>query len=208
MDKYITTAYGNIFPSSFLTRTQYTAPIPFQFLFLHNLKEPYLSQFDEWGLGWYLGFPKANVPLVGPRTFITSDTFIRIVPDYIYLRLNPAFNINTMAVSAKENLSETRESQGQDVQYFVKIILNDFGGYCRAGVQLDKDFTPVIGKYEIVSCQLVDKNGNQLSNLDCDYDMVLKIVEMTNGPELESSLVQPAGAMKVYQEKNFGGLSK
>ena len=191
MNEYIIFRYGNILPPSFLTRTQYTAPIPFQFLFTYNLKDPYISQYDEWGLGWYLGFMKQTTPIYGPRTLIKSDTFIRIVQNYIYLKLNTSQNINTLAVSAKEDLSQTRESQGMDTQYFTKVILNDFGNYSRAGVQLDKLFAPVLGKYEIIECQLTDKNGNVINNTDCDYDMVIEITEISNMPTNDSSLIGP-----------------
>jgi hypothetical protein len=200
LNKYIELRYGNILPAVSINHAQFTAPIPFQLLFLYNLKEPYLSQYDEWGLGWYLGFNKQTTPPI-PRTRVTSDTFIRIVQDYIYLRLNPSQNINTMGVSAKENLSQTRESQGMDTQYFTKIILNDFASYCRAGVQLQKDFSPVLGKYEIIECQLTDKNGNNLSNIDCEYDMVVQITEVTNTPTTDSSLLGPKSNLLVYQNK-------
>jgi hypothetical protein len=163
--------------------------------------EPYASQFDQWGLGWYLGFAKQPAPVYGPRTRVTSDTFIRIVQDYVYLRLNPAYNANTLAVSAKEDLSQTRESQGMDTQYFTKIILNDFAGFSRAGVQLDKIFSPVLGKYEVIECQLTDKNGNTLSNADCDYDMVIQITEVTNVPTTDSSLLGPKSNLLVYENK-------
>ena len=204
MNRYIVDVYGTILPSSILSRTQYTAPLPFQLLFDYNLKAPYNTQYDEWGLGWYLGFPKATVPLVGPRTYVTSDTFIRIVQNYIYLKLNAAYNITTMAVSGKENLSETLESQGQDTAYFTKVILNDFAAYCRAGVQLQKDFEPVLGKFERITCQLVDKNGNQLSNTDCEFDATFSITELTNGPDDRSVMVTPQGALDVFKQKIFG----
>ena len=201
LNEYVTLRYGTILPPGIATRSQYTAPIPFQLLFDYNLKPPYKTQIDEWGLGWYLGFPKLTVPVIGPRTRVTSDTFIRIVQNYIYLKLNPAQNVNTMAVSAKENLSETRESQGMDTQYFTKIILNDFASYCRAGVQLQKDFSPVLGKYEVIECYLTDQNGNTLSNTDCDYDMVVQITEVTNVPTTDSSLLGPMSDLTVYQNK-------
>jgi hypothetical protein len=139
--------------------------------------------------------------VIGPRTYVTSSTFIRIVQQYIYLKLNPAQNINTLAVSAKENLSETRESQGMDTQYFTKIILNDFANYCRAGVQLQKDFSPVLGKYEIIECILTDQNGNTINNSDCEYDMVVQITETTNVPTDDSSLLGPTSDLTVYQNK-------
>jgi len=201
LNQYVITRYGSILPPGIATRSQYTAAIPFQLLFNYNLQPPYNTQTDQWGLGWYLGFPKLTVPVIGPRTLVTSATFIRIVQQYIYLRLNPAQNINTLAVSAKENLSETRESQGMDTQYFTKIILNDFANYCRAGVQLQKDFSPVLGKYEVIECYLTDQNGNTLSNTDCDYDMVIQITETTNVPTTDSSLLGPTSDLTVYQNK-------
>jgi len=191
LNQYVITRYGNILPSGIVTRSNYAAAIPFQLLFNYNLVPPYNTQDDQWGLGWYLGFPKLTVPVIGPRTLVTSATFIRIVQQYIYLRLNPAQNVNTLAVSAKEDLSQTRESQGMDTQYFTKIILNDFASYCRAGVQLDKIFSPVLGKYEVIECQLTDQNGNTLSNVDCDYDMVIQITETANVANNDSSLIGP-----------------
>jgi len=201
LNEYIVKRYGNILPAGITQRSSYTAPIPFQLLFNYNLQPPYNQQADQWGLGWYLGFPKTTVPVIGPRTLVKASTFIRIVQNYIYLRLNPAQNINTMAVSAKENLSETRESQGMDTKYFTKIILADFANYCRAGVQLQKDFSPVLGKYEVIECILTDQNGNTLSNADCDYDMVVQITETTNVPTTDSSLLGPKSNLTVYQNK-------
>ena len=191
LNQYVIARYGNILPPGIVNRSNYAAAIPFQLLFNYNLNPPYNTQLDQWGLGWYLGFPKLTVPVIGPRTLVTSATFIRIVQQYIYLRLNPAQNVNTLAVSAKEDLSQTRESQGMDTQYFTKIILNDFASYCRAGVQLDKVFSPVLGKYEVIECQLTDQNGNILSNVDCDYDMVIQITETANVANNDSSLIGP-----------------
>ena len=201
LNEYVVLRYGSILPPGIATRSQYTAAIPFQLLCDYNLQPPYTTQPDQWGLPWYLGFPKTTVPVIGPRTYVTSSTFIRIVQQYIYLKLNPAQNINTLAVSAKENLSETRESQGMDTQYFTKIILNDFANYCRAGVQLQKDFSPVLGKYEIIECILTDQNGNTIDNLDCEYDMVVQITETTNVPTDDSSLLGPTSDLTVYQNK-------
>jgi len=143
---------------------------------------------DEWGLGWNLGFKKVDTPFLVSHT---SDTFVRIVQDYIYLRLNPEFNINTLGVSGKEDLSETRESRGQDQRYFSKIILSGFAQFSRAAVQLPKQFNPVLGKYETIECELVDKFGNRLSNADCDYDFVMEITEINQGPKDTASLVLP-----------------
>jgi hypothetical protein len=146
-------------------------------------------------LGYNLGFNKQDT--TPPRTTITSDTFIRIVQDYIYLRLNPEFNINTLAVSGKENFACGKDTTSEDNKYFAKILLNNFGSYCRAAVQLPKDFNPVLGKYDTLSCQLVDRHGNEIANNDCEYDMVMEFTEITHVPKDSSSLVGPGTAAGV-----------
>ncbi len=81
-----------------------------------------------------------------------------------------------------------QDSAGQDDKYFAKILLNNFGGICRSAVVLPKEFNPVLGKYETISCQLVDKNGQQIDNVDCEYNFVLNITEITNKTKDGSSL--------------------
>ncbi len=186
LNDYVQQRYGNILPSSIINRNRITDPLPFQFLFSTMLTEPYKSMYDEWGLGYNLGFNKIDT--APPRTTITSDTFIRIVQDYIYLRLNPEFNLNVMSVSGKEDRAMCQDSAGQDDKYFAKILLNNFGGICRSAVVLPKEFNPVLGKYETISCQLVDKNGQQIDNVDCEYNFVLNITEITNKTKDGSSL--------------------
>jgi hypothetical protein len=186
LNAYVDQRYGNILPSSILNRNRITDPLPFQFLFSTMLTQPYKSMYDEWGLGYNLGFNKVDT--YPPRTTVTSDTFIRIVQDYIYLRLNPELNMNVMSVSGKEDRAICQDSAGQDDKYFAKILLNNFGGICRSAVVLPKEFNPVLGKYETISCQLVDKNGQQINNVDCEYNFVLNITEITNKTKDGSSL--------------------
>ena len=199
LNDYVIFRYGDILPSSILSRNRLTDPLPFQILFKSKLVEPYKSQFDEWGLGYNLGFNKADT--FPPRTTVTSDTFIRITQDYVYLRLSPELNTNMMGVSSKENLAETQESRGQDAKYFSKILLNNFGSFCRAAVQMPKQFQPVLGKYEKITCELVDANGNAIDNPDCNYDFVLEITEITNTPTDNSSLNGPGANLAVYQSR-------
>jgi hypothetical protein len=103
-----------------------------------------------------------------------------------------------MAVSAKENLAETRESQGEDNRYFSKVILNEFGNYTKTAIVLPKDFNPVLGRMEVLTCQLVNKNGTQINNVDCEYDMVVEITELSNGPVTNASLSGPTTNLDVY----------
>jgi hypothetical protein len=198
LGQYVITRYGNILPSSIVTRNRTTDPLPFSFLFSTYTLPPYKTQYEAWGLGYNLGFNKVDTP---SRVTVTSDTFIRIVQSYIYLRLNPELNINTMAVSGKENLADCRESSGQEAKAFSKILLNDFGSFCGTAVQRPKEFNPVLGKYEVISCELTDKFGNTLSSLDCEYDFVLQIDEITNGPNASSSLLGPTSDLEVYKSR-------
>jgi hypothetical protein len=202
LNDYIEDRYSNILPPSVLNRNRVTDPLPFQLLLESKLEEPYKSRFDEWGLGYNLGFDKRDT--APPRTTVVSDTFIRITQDYIYLRLNPEFNINTMGVSSKENFAETMDPTSEDQKYFSKIILNNFGSFCRTAVQLPKQFQPVLGKYDTISCQLVDRNGAQISSLDCEYDFVLELTEIVNGPTDSSSLLGPTSDLAVYTEPRKG----
>jgi hypothetical protein len=197
LNTYVYDRYGTILPSTIITRNRITDPLPFQFLFKSKLEPPYDTLVDEWGLGWNLGFAKADT--FPPRTTLRSDTFIRITQDYIYLRLNQEFNINTMAVSSKEDLSETRDPRGEEGKYFSKILLNSFGGFCRTAVQLPKQFNPVLGKYDVITCQLVDRFGNQIDNADCEYDFVLEITELTNTTKDTATLRGPTSDLVVYQ---------
>jgi hypothetical protein len=199
VNSYVEQRYGNILPSSIINRNRITDPLPFQFLFSTMLTQPYKSMYDEWGLGYNLGFNKKDT--YPPRTTVTSDTFIRIIQDYIYLRLNPELNLNVMSVSGKEDRAMCQDSTAQDDKYFAKILLNNFGGISRSAVVLPKEFNPVLGKYETISCQLVDKNGQQLNNIDCEYNFVLNINEITNKTKDGSSLQATTADLNILSMK-------
>lgn len=192
---YVQTRYSNILPSSIINRTRFTDPLPFSFLFSTKTLPPYSYSPIDWGLGYNIGFNKVDTP---SRTTITSDTFIRIVQNYIFLRISPELNLNTMGASGQEMLSECRDSAAQEAKFFSKILLNNFGSFTQTAVQRPKDFNPVLGKYETLTCQLTDKYGNQLNNIDCEYDFVLQIDELSNAPKDTSSLLSPTSDLNVY----------
>jgi hypothetical protein len=197
LNQYILSNYGTILPSSIINRTRYTDPIPFQLLFKSKLVEPYASMTDQWGLGYYLGFPKEDT--FPPRVSVTSATFIKIVQNYIYLKLSPEFNINALSLTSKENLGESRLTTGEDQKYFSKILLNNFGSFCQAAVTLPKQFNPTLGRIETMSFQLLNPNGTQISSIDCEYDMVLEITEAITGPKEGNSLQTTTADLDVYQ---------
>ena len=186
---YTNTRYGSILPAFVTNRNRITDPIPFQFLFSTYINPIFAKSFDEWGLGYNLGFNKVDT--YPPRTTIVSDTFIRIVQDYIYLKINPELNMNKLAVSNKENLGETHDPSAEDSKYFSKILLNDFASYCRAAVIMPKQFKPVLGKLDTISFQLLDKNGNQINNTGCEFDVVLEVTEIEYTQKDNASLIKP-----------------
>ena len=159
-------------------------------MFSTYINPKYANQYNEWGLGYNLGFNKADVP-PQPRTLVVADTFVRIVQDYIYLKLNPELNMNRLAVSNKEDLAETHDTTAEEFKYFSKILLNDFNSYSRAAVQLPVQFSPVLGKLDTLSFQLVDKNGATIDNMDCEFDAVLEITEIQYVQKSNSSMVKP-----------------
>jgi hypothetical protein len=188
LNEYVVQRYGTVLPTNILNRTRITDPLPVSILFSTMTAQPYASLYDEWGLGWNLGFNKEDTPYL---TTLVSRTFIRIFDDYIYLRLNPEMNMNMMGVSAKEDLSLTRDSFAEERKYFAKILLNNFGGFCRAAVQMPKEFNPTLGKYDMLSMQLVDRNGVQINNIDCEYDIVMQVSEVVDAAA--NTYTQPLG---------------
>ena len=199
LNEYVLSRYGHILPSTVISRNRITDPLPFQLLLSSFLLPPYTTQYDQWGLGYNLGFNKVDT---APSVSVTSATFIRIVDDYIYLQLNPEYNMNSLSVSGKEDKSMCLDSSAQESKYFSKILLNDFASFCRTAVQMPKSFNPVLGKYEMLSCQLLDRNGVPINNTDCEYDFVLEITEISNGPGDTDTLVAPNADLDV-QANNF-----
>lgn len=177
LQQYIAVKYAGIFPDYAITRTRITDPLPFSLLFNSKLVSPYNTLFDQWGLGWNLGFKKADTPYL---TTHVSDTFIRILQDYIYLKLNDEMNLNTIGVSQKEDLALTREPFAENNKYFAKILLNNFAGFCRAAVCGIKEFKPFLGKFDTLSFELIDQNGLAINNTDCDFDIVMELTEVAD----------------------------
>lgn len=184
---YITKNYGGILPPMVLTRARYTDPIMFSILFQSKLVEPQASAYDQWGLGWNLGFDKIDT---GYNTRQVAVTFIRIVDDYIYLKLDDELNINNLDVSNKENLALSRDTAGQSRQYYGKILLNTFGSFCQTLIQAAAPFTTPLGRLDKLTFQLVDQYGRPINNNDCEYNIVISVDEMLDVISTDSMLIK------------------
>ena len=174
LTNYVAIRYAGILPTTFLKRSRLSDPIPFQIQWFSALKNAYKTAFDQWGLGWNLGFNKADTAFATQQT---ASTFIRITDDYIYLRMNEEMDMNTIDISEKEYISQSQDTFGQSSRYFSKLLLNTFGNYTTTFVQSPKIFNPVLGKLDKLHFQLVDQAGTVLSNADCEFTVTLQIQE-------------------------------
>jgi hypothetical protein len=157
-----------------LNRSRITDPILFSILFKSKLSAENAPLIDEWGLGWNLGFPKADTPF---DTIQRASSFFKILDDFIYLKLNPEFTMNRVDSSAAENLSITHDPQGQTNQYAAKLLLAPFGQYAQTMIQNTISFNPVLASLDKLYFQWVDKNNVQINNMDCDWNATFQITE-------------------------------
>ena len=174
VSSYINTYLSSIFPSYILNRARITDPILFSILLKSKLSAENAPLIDEWGLGWNLGFPKADTPF---DTIQRASSFFKILDDFIYLKLNPEFTMNRVDSSAAENLSITHDPQGQTNQYAAKLLLAPFGQYAQTMIQNTISFNPVLASLDKLYFQWVDKNNVQINNIDCDWNATFQITE-------------------------------
>ena len=174
LTNYVNIRYQGILPPSFLKRSRLSDPIPFQIRFKSSLIAPYSTAFDEWGLGWNLGFDKIDTTFATQQT---ATTFIRIIDDYIYLKMNDEMDMNTIDISEKEYLNQSQDTFGQSSRYFAKLLLNTFGNFSQTYIQSPKIFNPVLGKLDKFHFQWVDRFGAVINNNDCEFNITLQVEE-------------------------------
>ena len=189
---YISSQYSGILPDVVLQRNRYTDPITFSLQFLTQLKSSeflrnYLNSFDQWGLGWNLGFDKVDTAFT---TRHVATTFIRIVEDYIYLKLNDELNINNVDISEKEDLKASRETFGSSRRYYGKLLLNTFGNFAQTFIQPAKSLPVPIGKADKLSFQWVDSYGNKINNNDCEFNVVFEVNELQDTIDTAGTLIK------------------
>jgi hypothetical protein len=180
---FINTNLTYIIPDYAKARQAFTEPITFSIQWKTALTPAYLLAEDEWGLGWNLGFAKADTPYA---TIQRADSFFKILDDYIYLKLNPEYDMNRIDFGAKENLSQTMESQGQIRGYNGKLLLNTFGNYAQTIIQNPVYFNPSLLRLDKMSFQWIDTVGNPLSNAECEWNAAIQIVEEVPVSKLQS----------------------
>ena len=189
---YINTYLSGILPSYVLNRQRFTDPLLFSIPWKTSLSDIQSALQYEWGLGYNLGYPKQDTPY---DTIQIANSFFKILDDYIYLKLNPEFTMNRMDTSSQENLRITHEPTGQTNQYAAKLLLAPFGQYATTLIQNPIAFNPTLTSLDKLSFQWVDLNGSQINNADCEWNMVVQIMEQVT-QATPTSVIPKAPATK------------
>lgn len=171
---FISTQLQYILPASALNRTNYTDPLLFSIKWLSSLLPQYAPLLENWGLGYNLGYAKLDTPYT---TYHRAESFYKILEDYIYLRLNPEYQMNRLDTTAKENFNITRDATGQIATYHGKLLLADFNQYSRSFISNQVIFNPPIGRLETMYFEWLDNGGTRIDNLNCDWSASITVTE-------------------------------
>lgn len=174
MFSYINTFLTYILPDYAKTRQNFTESITFSILWRSSLTPLYLRAEDDWGLGFNLGYDKRDTNYASIHR---AESFFKILDDYIYLRLNPEYDMNRMDFGGKENLKETNEPTGSILGYNGKLLLNTFGNYAQTIIQNPVYFNPPLLKLDKLSFTWFDTAGSAITNTECEWNAAIQIVE-------------------------------
>ena len=162
-----------IVPSYLANRQRITDPLEFRLPF-STVVSTSNAGVQEYGLGYNLGYLPIDTDF---NTIHRADSFFKILDDYIYLRMNPEYNMNRLDVSSKENFAETRDTTAQGQLYNCRLILNNFGTYATTFVQNPVSFNPPIGKLDKLSFYWYDVTGTLINNVECEWSGAIQVVE-------------------------------
>jgi len=191
--QFIKENYIGIIPDMYIDRDKFTDPLAFSIKFLSTLSPANVIAFDKWGLGWNLGFDKIDTSY---NTLHHASTFIRIVDDFIYLKLSDEFNINGLDLSCKENLAITRDTVGVEGRYYGKLLLSPFGSFAQTFVQSSKPLANYIPKIDKLEFSFFDSDNNQIFNKDCEFNIVIDITELVDTIDANSRIIRGTGGLK------------
>jgi len=183
---YISTNLQYILPPEKLTSFNFNSPVIFKILWNSSLLPQYKKLTDNWGLGYNLGFKNLDSPF---SLLQQAQSFYKILEDYIYLRISPEYNINTIDITEKEQLNITRDSTGSIGQYFGKLLLGDFNTYSRTFISNQVTFNPPISRLDKLSFEWLDSNGITINNIDCDWSLSLVVTESVVRQTADSTII-------------------
>ena len=171
---FIQTDLKYIIPPYAQNRQRYADPLRFSIKWKSTLLPEYRNLIEEWGLGWNLGFVKADTPY---ETVQTGTSFFKILDDFINLKLNPEIDANRMDTVLQENLASTHDSTGATKAFFGKLLLATFGSYAQTLISNPIAFANPLGKLDRMTFQWVTTTGAIIDNNDCEWNAVIQISE-------------------------------
>jgi len=181
-----------ILPSTIASRERIEDPLEFKILFSTVVVQNTAGcetntnrSIDEYGLGYNLGFARLDTAF---NTIQRANSFFKILDDYIYLRMNPEFNMNRLDISRQENFATTQEATSESQLYNCKLLLNTFGSYAQTVIQNPVFFNPPIGKLDKLSFQWYDITGTLIDNIDCEWSGAIQVTERTDVATADSTL--------------------
>jgi hypothetical protein len=194
VNAFIQTDLQNILPPTAQTRQRYTDPLTFSILWKSALTPNYAALEDAWGLGWNLGYDKADTPYA---TVQIAPSFYKILDDYINLRLSPEYDMNRVDSGSKENLFLSQDTTGSTKAFHAKLLLAPFGSYAQTLISNPVSFSPLLGRMDRLSFQWLDATETQIDNSDCEWNMVVQIVEKKEVTEIPKvPLVYPGSMLQ------------
>jgi hypothetical protein len=173
-----------ILPSYISTRERVYDPIEFSLPF-STIIQASNRILDEYGLGYNLGYSLRDT---GMNTVHRAETFFKILDDYIYLRMNPEFNMNRLDISRQENFAATHDPTAETNLYNCKLLLNYFGQYATTFVQNPVEFNPPIGKLDKLTFDWYDSTGSIINDTQCEWSAAITITERLDVMTVDSSL--------------------
>jgi hypothetical protein len=189
LSNFIQTDLQYIIPTQALNRQRFTDPLRFSIQWLSTLTPAYASLEEEWGLGWNLGYAKRDTPF---ETVQRAESFFKILDDYIFLRMNPEFDMNRMDTTLKENLAATNEPTGTTKSFYGKLLLANFGSYAQTMISNPLSFNPPFGRMDKLTFNWVNQVGTVIDNNDCEWNAVVQIVESVDiVPVPKPALINP-----------------
>lgn len=195
--RYISTNLQYILPPEALGRLNFTDPIVFSLLWKSGLLPQYKNLLEDWGLGYNLGYAKIDTPF---STYARATSFYKILEDYIYLRMNPEYQLNRMDSTSRENLSITRDSTGSIQNFHGKLILNNFNTFSTSFVFNNNPFNPPIGRLDTMYFEWVDFTGLQIDNADCEWTASLVITESKSKASLPVRMKAPQALLPPFMK--------
>jgi hypothetical protein len=174
VNQFILNDFKYIIPASAQNRQRATDPLRYSIRWKSALSPAYSNLENNWGLGWNLGFAKADTPFA---TVHFAPSFFKLIDDFIQLRMNPEFDLNRMDVIEKENLANSLETTGTTKAYYGKLLLANFGSYAQTLISNPVSFLNPIGKLDKLTFQWLDPTNAIINNNDCEWNAVVQITE-------------------------------